>query len=133
MNLRWNTNTVTCDSGAELLHCSGYRYDWTGSLLQRPHAHQLVPLNWQDIAKPPHRATQSENQTDHTEHGLCDQPRRKQCQAKRRDKGPRGRGGQADVVSNLFPFLLVINVLLPYTVSPLSLHALAVLVALLAG
>src|SRR5262245_2036417 len=29
MNLCRNTNTVACDSGSELLHCSGYRCDWT--------------------------------------------------------------------------------------------------------
>src|SRR5215510_16118332 len=106
MNLRWNTNTVACDSGPELLHCSGYRCDCTGSLLQRPYAHQLVPLNWQDIAKPPDRATQCENQTDHTEHGLCDQPRREQCQAEGGDKGPSRWRWQANVVRNLFLFLL---------------------------
>src|SRR5262249_58037458 len=106
MNLCRNTNTVVCDSGSELLHRSGYRCDWMGSLLQRPHAHQIVLFHRQHVAKPPHRATQCENQTDHTDHGLCDQTRRKQCQAERGDKGPRRWCWQVNVVRNLFLFLL---------------------------
>ena len=87
MNLRRNTNTVACDPGLELSHCARSRCDWAGALLQRAHAHQLVLFHRQHVAKPPHRAAHSQNQTDHTDHGLCDQPRREQVMPKAVTKG----------------------------------------------